>query len=407
MSEAPGSGAGPYGPQGPYGSSPTPPPQQPPVFGQQPPQDPYGQRPSQNPYGPSQTPVYGVPAAPPPSYGPAPQYGTSVPSATPPTGTPVYGAGSTPTPSSYTSAPSATPGYGPAQTAPQPSWPAAAPQPYGSPPMPAPQPYVPGQSGQGWSGDNRPPKAYAGAARAYPPDPPVGKKSRTGLVIGVVAVVLVLLVGGGFIVSQALKKPSALSPISTPSVAPTSKASASAGSSTATTSASASASASASTSASATASSTSYPGFTQSGSTLSGSNFSTALPTGWTLSATNGGKNEGEIIDAYNNLIDYYSGYQRSAADNCAYQASAIASAAGVESAQPAVAVNGVMWAGQPATGVEVTLKRASQTQQEVLGYYCLDRPDGSVLVRSIAWATDRATVQSGAKQLLSNWKWQ
>jgi hypothetical protein len=202
--------------------------------------------------------------------------------------------------------------------------------------------------------------------------------------------VLVLLVGGGYLVSQALKKPDAVAPIATPT-APISKAT----------------TASASASASATSSASGYPGFTQSGSTLTGSNFTTTLPTGWTLSAKNGGKNEGEIIDQDNNLIDYFSDYQRNATENCAYQAASIASASGVETAQPPVAVNGVVWAGDPATGVEVTFKRATQTQQEVVGYYCVDHAGVSVLVRSISWASNTASVQTGAKQLLASWKWQ
>jgi len=386
MSQQPGSGSGPYGPQGqnPYGQQP----------GQNPPQNPYGQQPPQAPYGSSPTPAPQTPAygqqpgqmplqpyspAPPPSY-PAPRYGASPP---PP---PAYGSGTpspygSPTPpSSFSGAPTpppATPSYGAAPSGPQP---------YGS----SPPAYVPGQPAQGWAGDARAPQAYSPAPGAFPPAPPK-KRSRTGLVIGVVAAVLVLLVGGGYLVSQALKKPDALPPIATPTAPATTKA----------TTASASASASASSTASG------YPGLTQSGSTLTGSNFTTTLPTGWTLSANNGGKNEGEIIDQNNNLIDYFSDFQRAAVENCAYQASSIASASGVETAQPPVAVNGAMWGSDQATGVEVTLKRTSQTQQEVVGYYCIDHAGVSLLVRSISWASNQASVQAGAKQLLASWKWQ
>ena len=207
-----------------------------------------------------------------------------------------------------------------------------------------------------------------------------------------IAAVLVLLVGGGFLVSQALKKPAAAVPIATPTAPATTKATTS--------------SAPSSTSPSASSSASGYPGLTQSGSTLTGSNFTTSLPAGWTLSTTNGGKNEGEIIDQDNNLIDYFSDFQRGAVENCAYQASSIASATGVETAQPAVPVEGVMWGGDPATGVEVTLKRSSQTQQEVIGYYCLDHAGVSVLVRSISWVANRSSVQTGAKQFLMAWKW-
>jgi len=395
MSQQPGSGSGPYGPQGqnpygqqpgqnppqnPYGSSPTPTPApQAPAYGQQP-----GQTPPQQPYAPPPPPAYGsspTPAPTPPRYGapptppPTPAYGSS-PTLPP---TPAYGASPTPPP---------TPAYG-----------SGTPSSYGSPTPPSsfsgaapssgPQPYVPGQPAQGWSGDARAPQAYSPVPGAFPPAPPK-KKSRAGLVIGVVAAVLVLLVGGGYLVSQALKKPDAMPPIATPT-APTSKAT----------------TASASASASATSTASGYPGFTQSGSTLKGSNFTTTLPTGWTLSANNGGKNEGEIVDPNNNLIDYFTDFQRKASENCAYQASTIASATGVETAQPAVPVSGATWAGEAATGVEVMLKRTSQTKQEVVGYYCIDHAGLSILVRSISWASDRASVQAGAKQLLASWKWQ
>ena len=439
MSQPPGSGAGPYGPQGqnPYGQQPgqnpygqqPPGPQQPSPYGQQPPAPPqpspysqqpqtpaYGQQPQTPAYGQQpQTPAYGQqpgggtaqqpypPAPTPPAYPTppsqaTPSYGASAPSATPPPaspaqGTPVYGSQ---TPSSYGS-PTPPPSFPSAPTAPQATPPAyggtpSATQPYGGPQAPTPPgPYAPGQTGQGWSNDPRPPQAYAPVPGAFPPAPPAKKKSRTGLVIGVVAAVLVLLVGGGYLVSQAMK-PTAAPTIATSTPGTTTGPSTSATPTTP--------------SASATSSASGYPGFTQSGSTLTGSNFTTSLPTGWTLSTSNGGKNEGEIIDQNNNLLDYFSDFQRNAKDNCAYQASAIASASGVETAQPPVAVTGAMWGSEPAEGVEVTLKRASQTQQEVIGYYCLDHAGVSVLVRSISWLADRTSVQSGAKQLLAAWKW-
>ncbi len=161
------------------------------------------------------------------------------------------------------------------------------------------------------------------------------------------------------------------------------------------------------TTASASSTDAGYAGFTLSGTTLTGSNFTTSLPAGWELSKANGGKNEGEVIDAKGNLLDYYTGFQRGAAENCAYQAQAIASASGVESAQPAAAVDGVTWGSDKATGVEVLLKRSSQTEQEVVGYYCVDHAGVSVLLRSVAWLSDRASVQTGAKELLAAWKWQ
>jgi hypothetical protein len=164
-------------------------------------------------------------------------------------------------------------------------------------------------------------------------------------VIGVVAAVLVLLGGGGYLVSQAMKKPVAIPPIATP---------------TAPTSSNASASGASSTTASASSTAGGYTGFTLSGETLSGANFTTSLPSGWLLSKNNGGKNEGEVMDANDNILDYFSDFPRGSAANCAYQATAISSSTGVETAQPAVAVNGAMWGSDQATGVEVLLKRTS-----------------------------------------------
>ena len=202
---------------------------------------------------------------------------------------------------------------------------------------------------------------------------------------------LVLLVGGGYLVTQALKSPGALGPITTPTAA--------------TSTAATSSTVSTSTQASATSSSSGYPGFSQSGSTLSGSNFTAVLPTGWTVSAHNGGDNEGQIIDENSNLIDYFTDFPRTPADNCSHQASAVAQGSTVETANPPVPVSAV-WAGETASGLEVTLKRTSQTNQEVVGFYCIDHGGVSVAMRTIAWQSNQASVQTGVKQLLASWKW-
>lgn len=156
MSQQPGSG--PYPPQGvppqqppqqpqsPYGAGPYPgtPPQAP--SGQ--PQQPYGQ-PQQPQYGQPQPPYGSSPTPPPQSYGQPPQ--------SPYAGQPPYG---------------------------QQSSHFAAQQPYGAPQgQPGPTPY--GQAAPGWN-----------APGGVPPQLPK-KKSRVGLIVGVVVIVLVLVVGGG------------------------------------------------------------------------------------------------------------------------------------------------------------------------------------------------------------------
>jgi hypothetical protein len=256
---------------------------------------------------------------------------------------------------------------------------------------------VPGQAAQpGWSGNGPDtPQAYSSSPNGFPPAPPA-KKSRTGLIIGVVAAVLVLLIGGGYLLTNVLNKN-----VATPIVTPTASAT-----STATKSASTSAAPSTANS-SATASTSGYPGFKLSGSTLSGPNFSATMPTGWTLSSGNGGKNEGEIVDASNNIIDYYSDFTRSASANCTYQISSVTSASGIESSDPPVKVDGVTWGTDAATGMKVTIKRTSQTKREVFAFYCLDYNGSGYLVRTIAWEADDASVLTGAKSLLASWKWQ
>jgi hypothetical protein len=256
---------------------------------------------------------------------------------------------------------------------------------------------VPGQASQpGWSGNGpATPQAYSSSPNGFPPAPPA-KKSRTGLIIGVVAAVLVLLIGGGYLLTNVLNK-NVATPIVTPAASATSS-----------TSKATSASATSSTTkSSASASSSGYPGFKQSGTTLSGPNFTTTMPSGWSLSSSNGGKNEGEIVDGSNNIIDYYSDFTRSATANCTYQITSVTTASGVASSDPPVTVDGVTWGGNPATAMKVTIKRESQTKREVFGFFCLDYNGSGYLVRSIAWEADDASVMTGAKAVLASWKWQ
>lgn len=172
MTQQPGQGPGQFGPQGPggpqgptpYGSSPTPPPQTP-TYGSSPTPPPqYGA--PQPPY-PPQQPGYGAQ----PGYGQPGPYGAPQPPYTPPqqfgAQQPTYGS-----PSGGTGQP----GYAsqPQFTPPQ--------QPYGAPQGQPPNPH--GQAPGAWS-----------PAAGLPPAPP--KKSKTGLIVGVIALVVVLVGGAG------------------------------------------------------------------------------------------------------------------------------------------------------------------------------------------------------------------
>jgi hypothetical protein len=154
VSQPPGSG--PYPPQGPA-------PQQQPPYGSQPP---YGQ-PPQSPYGQPQQSPYGQPPQSPYRPPQQPGYGQQPPPFTPP-----QGGGPRPAPS----------GQEPFGFAQQPSN-FAAQQPYRAPGQAGPSPYGPGAPG--WTSPG-----------GVPPQLPK-KKSRAGLVVGVVAIVLVLIVAGG------------------------------------------------------------------------------------------------------------------------------------------------------------------------------------------------------------------
>lgn len=206
-------------------------------------------------------------------------------------------------------------------------------------------------------------------------------RGRTWLSVGVVAAVLVLLVGGGYLVSTALfgdakDGTSGRSSAPVPSVTST-------------------------------ASAKTFEAFTLNGNTLTGDGFIATLPKGWELSSTNGSKNQGELIDGNANFIDYYSNLPNSAATNCDYQAASVATAAGVESSTPPVAVDGVIWAGKATKGVKTTVKRANQKAKEVVGLYCLDDKGLSYMIRTVAWEADDASVTASAKALMAGWTWQ
>lgn len=396
MTQPPATGPSPYSPQGPnpYGSQPAQP------YGA--PQSPYGASP-----GSAQPPSYGQPVAPQqpaanpytPQQPSANPYPPQQPSPTPQT--PQYGQQQSPQAPQY-GQPTPTPQYGVAQGAPygqaapptqqpsqqQPSQQQPSQGQYGQ------QPYVPGQTAQtGWTGASQ---AYT-PPTGFPPAPPA-KKSKTGLIVVGVVAALALVFGGGYLVYRASQNKAVDVVViqSTPAM-PTSAAAPSTTQSSSPTTRSSSPSASAS----------GNPGFRLSGSTLTGVGVTATLPAGWKLSPTNGGENEGQIIDANRNYIEYYSGFSRNAAANCAHQAEWAASAAGVESSDPPVTVDGVTWAGSPAVAITVTMKRASQTEREVLGYYCVDHNGDSYALRSIAWDSDAADVVTGAKALLASWKWQ
>ena len=258
---------------------------------------------------------------------------------------------------------------------------------------------TPGQAPYGQASYNQTPQQpYAQGTPtgpSHPTTPPAKKGPNIGLLVG--AGVLALALVAGLIWAFTRKDPTTQTTVaaSTP-VAPTS-ASGSAKPSTSTSASKATASASGS-----------GEGFTASGSTLTGKNFTTTLPSGWSLSDKNGSassKNQGQIIDKNKNVISYYEkvGNQPTGAEaKCKTLIEGIRVTPD-DKVTPAPALT---MGGQPAYGAEITVKRAEETRQEVFGYYCTDRPEGTSVVESIAWIDDEASVRTATQKVLSAWKW-
>lgn len=243
MTQQPGQGPGQFGPQGPRGPQ-----------GPNPPQGPQGPY----PYGstPTTPPQYGPPANTPP-----PQYGAPQPPYTPPQ----FG----PPQQTYGGPPSGTGQSGYASQPQFPQQPYGAPQgqpqnPYGSTPTP-PRASAYGQAPGAWS-----------PTAGLPPAPP--KKSKTGLMVAVIALAVVLVGGAGLWLALRPKTTIATGTIT--SVNPTTSA----------TKASTSGATKATTAATkaTTTSKTSSGDATCSGSTIVSDAYSATVPKGWECSGQSG-----------------------------------------------------------------------------------------------------------------------
>ena len=145
----------------------------------------------------------------------------------------------------------------------------------------------------------------------------------------------------------------------------------------------------------------SLDGTTLTGWTSTGSAITTALPTGWKIGNYNGGSNSGQILNATGETIDYHSGYERSALDNCTNLMLTI------KSDQNIVNLPGHTWAGKAATAVKINVHSDERNMTVVLTYVCVDTTTGhSDLLRIIASPQTNDAVMDAATSVLNAWTW-
>ncbi len=238
-----------------------------------------------------------------------------------------------------------------------------------------------------------PPPPYPPATPAWTSPIAPAPRKQTGLIALVIALAAVLVGIVGFTAGR-LTAPAATA--------------ASAAATSAASSLSAKPSASSKATSSSTAVSTTTKGFGLEGTTLTGwtstgSSFTTTLPAGWKIGNYNGRPNSGQILNSTADTIDYHSGYDRTAVDNCVYLLVSLKT-----SANEAIAdVPGHTWAGKAVTGAKITVPSDERKTMVVITYFCLDTTNGhSELMRLISDPQTNDAVTSAADSLMNAWTW-
>ena len=140
---------------------------------------------------------------------------------------------------------------------------------------------------------------------------------------------------------------------------------------------------------------------TLTGWTSTGSTITTVLPTGWKIGNYNGGSNSGQILNATGETIDYHSGYERSALDNCTNLMLTI------KSDQNIVNLPGHTWAGKAATAVKINVHSDERNMMLILTLVCVDTTTGhSDLLRILASPQTNDAVMDAATSVLNAWTW-
>ena len=142
-------------------------------------------------------------------------------------------------------------------------------------------------------------------------------------------------------------------------------------------------------------------GTTLTGWTSAGSPITATIPTGWKIGNYNGGTNSGQLLNSTTDTIDYHTGYNRSALDNCANSMLMLGAT------EPSASIPGITWAGKAATAVKVNIHSNERDAMIVLTYICVDTTAGhSDLLRLLASPQTNGDVLDAATTLLSTWEW-
>jgi hypothetical protein len=140
---------------------------------------------------------------------------------------------------------------------------------------------------------------------------------------------------------------------------------------------------------------------TLTGWTSTGSTITTVLPTGWKIGNYNGGSNYGQILNATGDSIDYNSGFEQAALDNCGDLILSI------QSEEDIVYPPGYSWAGKKAFAAKIKVHSDARNMMIVLTYVCVDTTAGhSDVLRILASIQTNDAVMDAAKTVLNAWKW-
>jgi hypothetical protein len=140
---------------------------------------------------------------------------------------------------------------------------------------------------------------------------------------------------------------------------------------------------------------------TLTGWTSTGSTITTVLPTGWEIGDYNGGSNYGQILNATGDTIDYHSGFEQSALDNCTNLILPI------QSDEDIVHPPGLRWAGKDAPAGQIKVHSDERNMMIVLTYVCVDTTAGhSDVLRILASTQTSDAVMDAVKTVLNAWKW-
>jgi hypothetical protein len=140
---------------------------------------------------------------------------------------------------------------------------------------------------------------------------------------------------------------------------------------------------------------------TLTGWTSTGSTITTVLPTGWEIGHYNGGSNYGQILNATGDTIDYNSGFERTALDNCTNLILSI------DSEEDIVHPRGFTWGGKDATAAQIKDHSDERNMMIVVTYVCVDTTAGhSDLLRILASPQTNDAVMDAATSVLNAWKW-